>query len=296
MIVSQHPVGPVLPDHAVELPARDGDPQDRARARRGLHRRHQAGRAHAADHAATSRSCSRTPACPTGVVNVFTTSTSGDGVGADHRATRGCASSRSPARPQVGRRLLAAGRAGRAAHVDGARRQRAVRRLRRRRPRQGGRRRDAREVPQHRPGLHRGEPVHRAPSRSPTSSPAASPSGCRRFKIGPRHRGRRRRSARSSTTARSTRPTSLVDGCRRRAARSVRTGGARDRRARHVLRADRLTDVQPGSDILREEIFGPVLAIVPFDDRGRGRRASPTTPSTASCRTSSPRPRRAASA
>ncbi len=27
-----------------------------------------------------------------------------------------------------------------------------------------------------------------------------------------------------------------------------------------------LSDVQPGSDILREEIFGPVLAIVPFDD------------------------------
>ncbi len=26
-----------------------------------------------------------------------------------------------------------------------------------------------------------------------------------------------------------------------------------------------LTDVQPGSDILREEIFGPVLAIVPFE-------------------------------
>jgi succinate-semialdehyde dehydrogenase/glutarate-semialdehyde dehydrogenase len=27
-----------------------------------------------------------------------------------------------------------------------------------------------------------------------------------------------------------------------------------------------ITDVKPGSDILREEIFGPVLAIVPFDD------------------------------
>ncbi|KQT74199.1 NAD-dependent succinate-semialdehyde dehydrogenase [Microbacterium sp. Leaf436] len=27
-----------------------------------------------------------------------------------------------------------------------------------------------------------------------------------------------------------------------------------------------VTDVKPGSDILREEIFGPVLAIVPFDD------------------------------
>jgi succinate-semialdehyde dehydrogenase/glutarate-semialdehyde dehydrogenase len=27
-----------------------------------------------------------------------------------------------------------------------------------------------------------------------------------------------------------------------------------------------VTDVRPGSDILREEIFGPVLAIIPFDD------------------------------
>ena len=44
MIVSQHPVGPVVPHHAVELPARDGDPQDRARTRRRLHRGHQARR------------------------------------------------------------------------------------------------------------------------------------------------------------------------------------------------------------------------------------------------------------
>ncbi|KEP72394.1 succinate-semialdehyde dehydrogenase, partial [Microbacterium sp. SUBG005] len=27
-----------------------------------------------------------------------------------------------------------------------------------------------------------------------------------------------------------------------------------------------VSDVRPGSDILREEIFGPVLAIIPFDD------------------------------
>ena len=48
MIVSQRPVGPVVLHHAVELPARDGDPQDRPRARRGLHRRHQAAGPHAA--------------------------------------------------------------------------------------------------------------------------------------------------------------------------------------------------------------------------------------------------------
>src|SRR5665647_367692 len=39
-----------LPDHPVELPAGHGDAQDRPGARRGLHRRDQAGRAHPADH------------------------------------------------------------------------------------------------------------------------------------------------------------------------------------------------------------------------------------------------------
>ena len=38
MIVSQRPVGPCVPDHPVELPARDGHPQDRSGARGRLHR------------------------------------------------------------------------------------------------------------------------------------------------------------------------------------------------------------------------------------------------------------------
>ncbi|WP_200948728.1 NAD-dependent succinate-semialdehyde dehydrogenase [Microbacterium sp. Root61] len=46
----------------------------------------------------------------------------------------------------------------------------------------------------------------------------------------------------------------------------VTTGGARVERAGTFYEATVLTDVRPGSDILREEIFGPVLAIVPFDD------------------------------
>ncbi len=47
-----------------ELPARDGHPQDLAGARGRLHRRDQAGRAHAAHHAALSRGCSRRSGCP----------------------------------------------------------------------------------------------------------------------------------------------------------------------------------------------------------------------------------------
>ena len=56
-----------------------------------------------------------------------------------------------------------------------------------------------------------------------------------------------------------------------------------------------VTDVQPGSDILREEIFGPVLAIVPSTPRTTPC-ASRTTPSTASSRTCSPRASPAVSA
>ena len=138
----------LLPDHAVELPARDGDPQDRPGARRRLHRRHQAGRADAAHHPLL-REAPRRRGAPRWCAQ------------RDHHVDircRLCADHRRPAsaqaelhrvdrgRPQADRAV----REERAAHVDGTRRQRAVHRLRRRRPRQGGRRCDAREVPQHR--------------------------------------------------------------------------------------------------------------------------------------------------
>lgn len=46
----------------------------------------------------------------------------------------------------------------------------------------------------------------------------------------------------------------------------VRTGGSEVEGAGTFYEPTVVTDVQPGSDILREEIFGPVLAIIPFDD------------------------------
>ncbi|HWM16605.1 MAG TPA: NAD-dependent succinate-semialdehyde dehydrogenase [Microbacterium sp.] len=45
----------------------------------------------------------------------------------------------------------------------------------------------------------------------------------------------------------------------------VQTGGHAIDRAGTFYEPTVVTDVQPGSEILREEIFGPVLAIVPFD-------------------------------
>jgi succinate-semialdehyde dehydrogenase/glutarate-semialdehyde dehydrogenase len=47
---------------------------------------------------------------------------------------------------------------------------------------------------------------------------------------------------------------------------SLRTGGSPIDRPGTFFEPTVISDVPAGSDILREEIFGPVLAIVPFDD------------------------------
>ena len=47
---------------------------------------------------------------------------------------------------------------------------------------------------------------------------------------------------------------------------TLRTGGAPVDRPGSFYAATVLSDVAPGSAVLHEEIFGPVLAIVPFDD------------------------------
>ena len=57
---------------------------------------------------------------------------------------------------------------------------------------------------------------------------------------------------------------SLVQDAVARGAR-VRTGGSAVDGPGTFYAPTVITDVQPGSDILREEIFGPVLAVVPFD-------------------------------
>ena len=59
-----------LPRHAVELPRRDGHPQDRAGAGRRVRRRPQAGHAHTAHRPGGGRRPRTRRACPAGVVNV----------------------------------------------------------------------------------------------------------------------------------------------------------------------------------------------------------------------------------
>ena len=70
-------------------------------------------------------------------------------------------------------------RAG-AARLDGARRQRPVRRVRGRRSRRRARRRHDRQDAQHRRGVHGRQPLPRRRSDRRRGSPRASPSGCRR--------------------------------------------------------------------------------------------------------------------
>ncbi len=156
--------GRALPvHHAVELPDGDGHPQDRPRGRGRLHDGGEAGVVHAAVDARPGRDHDRGRAAGRRPQR-------GDDV--DHRRGDGAADPRPPAAQAVVHRLhrgrAAAGRAvGRAAAagVDGARRQRAVPRLRRRRPRRRGRGRDARQDAQRRRGVHGGQPLPRAPRR-----------------------------------------------------------------------------------------------------------------------------------
>ena len=114
-------------DAALDVRARRHPRRGRAAGRRPQRRHHEAQRP-------AGRAAGPRPAAAQAVV---------------HRLDRGGADAR-----RAVRRAAAAG-------LDGAGRQRAVPRVRRRRPRRGGRRRDARQDAQHRRGVHGGEPVHR---------------------------------------------------------------------------------------------------------------------------------------
>ena len=205
---------------AVELPRRDGHPQDRPGAGRRVHGRPQAGQRHPADGAGDGpdprrgrrarrawSTCCR-PGGPAPVVSamlhdprVRKLSFTGQ-----HRGRAGAA--QGGGRP--GHQLL-----------DGARRQRPVPRLRRRRPRRRGRRRDGRQDAQRRRGVHRGQPVlRRALGRRGVRPPAG------RADDGAADGPRR------STTAPRSGP--LVNDRRRRQGR--RAGAGRRRRGRRGRR------------------------------------------------------------
>ena len=271
----------------VELPAAPDRRQGRARAGRRLHRRAQAERGGAAqrlhprrDHrrgrpaapacstwspASARWSARRSPRTPTSTWSRFTGST------------------------RAGRRVseLAAGdgQAGRAR----ARRQVAQRHPRRRRPRS-----------RRSPTASRKCFLNSGQTCSALHPDARAPRAARRGRgRSPRRRPRRTRSATRSTT--STRLGPLVsDDPARAGARLHREGRRRGRQARHRRRRGArgprpaATSCGPPSSptstpdmtIAQEEIFGPVLSIMPYDDEDeavRDRQRHRSTASPAAC-------------
>ena len=175
--------------------------------------------------------------------------------------TRSCARSRSPGRPRSASSSRQQAARRRQAGVAGARRARAVHRVRRRRPRARGQGRGGGEVPQHRPGVHLPEP-HVRPARHRRAVPRhAWTSASATLKAGSgldrrRHRrtADRRRRADEDGAAGGRRRSTRARVChrrraahRRRARRRLllRAHAARRRHARHAhlprgdLRPDR---------------------------------------------------------
>ena len=150
-------------DHAVEFPQRDDHAQGGPGARRRLHHGDQAREQDAATRRWRCASSPSAPAFPKGVFSRDHRRRRPDRQGADHQ----------PDRAQVHLHRLDRGRqeADGAVREHGeegvarAGRQRAVHRVRRRRPRRGGRGRDGLQVPQHRPDLRLRQPHLRAGRR-----------------------------------------------------------------------------------------------------------------------------------
>ena len=173
------PGRPVVLHHPVELPARDGDPQDRPRARRRLHRGDQARRRSRRSRPSRSCSCSRRSACPPASSTSSPTSTSSKvsaPIIADPRLRKLSLHRLDRGRPHA----HAAGRAGHPAHARWS--SAATRRSSSSRTPTSTRRSTARcsrsSATSARPAPRR--TASSCTSRSPTSSRRASPSASRR--------------------------------------------------------------------------------------------------------------------
>ena len=148
------------------------------------------------------------------------------------------------------------------APVDGARRQRAVPRVRRRRPRRRGRGSDDREDAQHRRGVHGGEPLpRRGVARRPFAEKLAERMS--RLKlgrgteegvdVGPLIDGDQRAKVQE-----------LVDDAQSKGAKVVVGGSAREGQG-YFYEPTVLADIPDDAKLLKEEIFGPVAPVKSFD-------------------------------
>ena len=182
---------PLLLHHPLELPHRDGHPQDRPRDRRRLHDGRGSRRSRRPLSMLALAKLLEECGLPRGVLNVITSSSSSavsEPIIADPRLRKLSLHRLDRGRPQADR----PGGRERAQGLDGARRQRPVPDLRRRRPRRRGRGRDDRQDAEHRRGLHLGQPLpRRRLAGRRVRREARRADG--RAEGRPRHRGGRRR-------------------------------------------------------------------------------------------------------
>jgi hypothetical protein len=159
LLVMRQPVGPCLLITPWNFPLAMGTRKIGPGGRGGLHHDDQAGRADAAVDARAGAILDEV-GLPAGVCNVVTDLAQRATM--EPLITGGVVRKLSfTGSTEVGRRLMAQAADQVLRHLDGARRQRAVPRLRRRRPRRGGRGRGDRQDAQHRRGVHGREPVPR---------------------------------------------------------------------------------------------------------------------------------------
>ena len=256
------------PDHSLELPAADAGLEVGPGPGLRQHHRHEAGRADAADRACASPSWPWKPAFPTA------SSTSSTAIG----ETAGAAL---VAHPDVDKIAFTG-------HVDTAKiiqkaaadtlkrthlragRQEPQRHLRRRRPGRGRRRRLPRHLLPRRPVLHRRQPAVRRGEDPRASSSNAWP--------------RRPRAARSATRSIPTteqgpqvsqeqidKILGYVELGKKQGAKLV-TGGKRVGAKGYFVEPTIFDNVKDDMAIAKDEIFGPVVSVLPFKEHRRSDR------------------------
>ena len=213
-----------------------------------------------------SASCSRRPDLPPGVVNIVTGF--GSEVGEPLITHRHVAKIAFTGGDKTGEHVYGLARERHQEDHARAGRQVGQHRFRRRRSRRRGERRGLRHLRRHRPDLHR----RLARADSSAQSTISSSSACSRSRK-PRAWAIRstppRRSARSPRN-RSTTRCSTTSASRRTKARSAASAATKRTRPEcgsgWFVEPTIFTGVTPEMRIAKEEVFGPVLSVIPFDD------------------------------
>ena len=266
-------------DHAVELPAAPDLREGRAGAGRGLHgRRSSRARSRRSTRSCSPRSSTRSgcrPACFNLVTGL------GPVVGEAIAAHPGVDMVSFTGSTRAGRRVseVAAQTVKRVALELGGKSPNVI--LDDADLAGRGRRRDQQVLPELGPDVQRAD-AHARPARAARRGRADRRRGGRAAQASATRSSRTRRSARSSPTPSASACAATSERASRRARSSWPAARSRPRAATRATSSSRRSSPRsrPEMTIAQEEIFGPVLAIMPYDDEDEAV-GSPTTPSTA---------------